>query len=55
LDATHLLTHDKLLPAFGREHLQRQLETQPILSAGKGRIGRFLDRIGLRLRFYLAS
>jgi len=55
LDATHLMTRDKLLPAFGREHLQRQLETQPILSAGKGRIGRFLDRIGLRLRFYLAS
>jgi hypothetical protein len=55
LDATHLLTCDRLLPALGQEHLQRRLETRPILSADNGRIVRVLDRIRRRLRSYLAS
>jgi hypothetical protein len=55
LDATHLLTCDRLLPALEQEHLQRRLETQPILSADNGRVVRVLDRIGRRFRSYLAS
>lgn len=55
LDATHVMTPHGPRPTFEREHVKRRLETQLVLSSQKSRLVRFIDRIGWRLRGYLAS